>query len=76
MAMYKIKTTNIENFTGIDAGGVAFANGEEKISDARMAAWFREHDGYAVERIDEVVEKEEEPKEEKPKKAKAGTAGE
>lgn len=21
MAMYKIKTTNIENFTGIDAGG-------------------------------------------------------
>ena len=52
MAMYKIKTTNIENFTGIDAGGVAFANGEAKISDARMAAWFREHDGYAVERID------------------------
>ena len=32
--------------------------------------------GLFVERIDEVVEKEEEPKEEKPKRAKAGTAGE
>ena len=32
--------------------------------------------GLFVERIDEVVEKEEEPKEEKPKKAKAGMAGE
>ena len=76
MAMYKIKTTNIEDFTGIDAGGVAFANGEAKITDARMAEWFREHEGYAVERIDEAAEKEEEPKEEKSKKAKAGTTGE
>lgn len=47
-----IRTTNIPNFTGVDAGSVAFANGTATISDARMVEWFREHDGYSVEEAD------------------------
>jgi len=48
---YVVKTTNIPNYTGIDAGNVAFANGEAVISDDRMADWFREHEGYSVEEV-------------------------
>jgi len=48
---YIVKTTNIPNFTGIDAGNVAFANGTATITDARMASWFDEHDGYFVEEV-------------------------
>lgn len=73
MAMYKIKTTNIKDFTGVDAGGVAFANGEAKITDDRMAAWFREHEGYSVERMD--AEHPETPEvDQKSKKAKGAAA--
>lgn len=50
---YIVKTTNIPDFTGIDAGGVAFANGSATVEDARMASWFREHDGYDVEKVEE-----------------------
>lgn len=50
---YIVKTTNIPDFTGIDAGGVAFANGSATVEDARMASWFREHDGYDVEEVEE-----------------------
>ena len=35
-------------YCGIGAGGVQFANGNAVIESARMAAWFREHDGYTV----------------------------
>lgn len=51
---YIVKVENNPNFTGIDAGNVAFANGTATISDERMASWFNEHDGYSVE---EIVEK-------------------
>lgn len=61
---YIVKTTNIPDFTGIDAGNVAFANGIAITTDARMAAWFREHDGY------EVTEQVEEPTEELPEAQK------
>jgi hypothetical protein len=47
-----IHTTNIPDFTGIDAGNVAFANGKATITNARMAAWFREHEGYSVEEVE------------------------
>ena len=59
---YIIKTTNIPDFTGIDAGNIAFANGVAVTTNARMAAWFKEHDGYEVE------EEVEEPTEEQPKR--------
>ncbi len=45
---YTIKVTDNPKFCGIGAGGVQFANGEAKITSDRMAAWFREHDGYEV----------------------------
>jgi hypothetical protein len=56
MSKYIVTTTNRTNYTGVDAGGVAFANGEATITDDRMAAWFREHEGYAVETIEEGAE--------------------
>lgn len=43
-----VKVASNPNFCGIDAGGVQFAHGEAVISDARMAAWFRSHEGYEV----------------------------
>ena len=46
--MYVIRVKNNPNFVGIGAGGVQFANGEAKTPSARLAAWFREHDGYEV----------------------------
>lgn len=40
------------DYCGIDAGSVQFAHGEAVITDARMAAWFKEHDGYSVEVVE------------------------
>ena len=45
---YTIKVKNNPAFCGIGAGGVQFANGEAHIISDRMAAWFREHEGYEV----------------------------
>lgn len=45
---YAVKVKNNPAFCGIGAGGVQFANGEAHIASDRMAAWFREHDGYEV----------------------------
>lgn len=45
---YIVKVTDNPKFCGIGAGGVQFANGEAYITSDRMAAWFREHDGYEV----------------------------
>lgn len=36
------------SYCGIGAGGVQFANGQAVIESERMAAWFKEHDGYTV----------------------------
>lgn len=58
---YIIRTTNIPNFTGVDAGSVAFANGTATISDTRMVEWFREHDGYSVEEADGAASSESNP---------------
>lgn len=48
---YVVKVVSNPGFTGIDAGNVAFANGEAIINDERMADWFREHEGYSVEEV-------------------------
>lgn len=45
---YIVKVNNNPDFCGIGAGGVQFANGEAKVTSDRMAAWFKEHDGYEV----------------------------
>lgn len=45
---YIIKVKNNENFVGMGAGGVQFANGKAEITSERMVAWFKEHDGYEV----------------------------
>lgn len=52
---FKINVVSNPNFCGADAGGVQFAHGEAIIDDVRMASWFQEHDGYAVEVIGETA---------------------
>ena len=48
---YIVTVKNNPNFVGIGAGGVQFAHGKAEITSDRMAAWFREHPGYAVKDI-------------------------
>lgn len=43
-----VKVKNNPNFCGIGAGGAQFANGEAKITNERLANWFKEHEGYTV----------------------------
>ena len=43
---YTVKVDN--DYTGIGAGGVAFAKGVATGVNERMAQWFREHKGYTV----------------------------
>lgn len=45
---YMVKVSGNPEFCGIGAGGVQFAKGKAHITSDRMAAWFREHDGYEV----------------------------
>lgn len=48
---YIIKVKDNPVFCGIGAGGIQFANGQAQTSSARMAQWFREHNGYEVTEI-------------------------
>lgn len=50
---YKITVESNPSFCGIDAGGVQFANGEAVIDECPLVSWFEEHDGYAVEAVEE-----------------------
>lgn len=45
---WMVKVDNNPKYCGIGAGGVQFANGQAVIKSERMAAWFREHNGYTV----------------------------
>lgn len=45
---YIVKVKDNPDYCGIGAGGVQFANGQAVIESERMAAWFREHEGYIV----------------------------
>ncbi len=45
---YTVKVTGNPTYCGVGAGGVQFANGQAVITSDRMAAWFREHEGYEV----------------------------
>ena len=49
MANTKTYTVKVDNdFTGIGAGGTAFANGVAVNVSPRMAEWFKQHRGYTV----------------------------
>lgn len=43
-----VKVDNNPEYCGIGAGGVQFAKGQAVIDSGRMAAWFKEHNGYTV----------------------------
>lgn len=51
-----VTVKNNPNFCGVGAGGAQFADGKARIKNERLARWFKEHSGYAVE---EVTAKEE-----------------
>ena len=56
MAKYIIKVETNPTFCGIDAGGVQFANGQAIIEECPLLYWFREHEGYSVEAVEENAE--------------------
>ncbi len=45
---FTVKVKNNPDFCGVGAGGIQFANGKAENVNERMAAWFREHEGYEV----------------------------
>lgn len=55
--MAKVKTyiVSVENkeYCGVGAGGAQFAHGEAKITNERLANWFKEHKGYTVKEVKE-----------------------
>lgn len=48
---YLIEVKANPNCCEVGAGGVHFAHGKAEITDARMAAWYKEHAGYEVTEI-------------------------
>ncbi len=48
---YLVEVTSNPNCCEVGAGGVHFAHGKAEITDARMAAWYKEHNGYTVTEI-------------------------
>ena len=51
MAKNKTYIVTVESnaeYCGIGAGGAQFANGQARITNARLAEWFKEHKGYKV----------------------------
>lgn len=50
---YQITVTANPDFCGLDACGVQFSHGKAETDDPRAAAWFQEHDGYAVSAVEE-----------------------
>jgi hypothetical protein len=51
---YLVEVTSNPNCCEVGAGGVHFAHGKAEITDARMAAWYKEHAGYKVTDIYEA----------------------
>lgn len=48
---YIVKVKGNTEFCGKGAGGIQFANGKAENVSERMANWFKEHPGYAVEEV-------------------------
>lgn len=69
MAKYIIKVETNPTFCGIDAGGVQFANGQAIIEEGPLLNWFKEHEGYSVETVEENTEEKATAKKAAAKKA-------
>lgn len=69
MAKYIIKVETNPSFCGIDAGGVQFANGQAIIEECPLLNWFKEHEGYSVETVEENTEEKATAKKAAAKKA-------
>ena len=69
MAKYIIKVETNPTFCGIDAGGVQFANGLAIIEECPLLNWFKEHEGYSVETVEENTEEKATAKKAAAKKA-------
>lgn len=48
---YKVTVKDNPGYCGEGAGGAQFAHGSALITSDRLAAWFREYEGYAVEEV-------------------------
>ena len=48
-----VTVKNNPNFCGVGAGGAQFANGEARITNERLARWFKEHSAYTVKEVTE-----------------------
>lgn len=61
MAAMKKWTVKVKNpmYCGEGAGGAQFAYGEATITNPRLAAWFKAHDGYTVTEVKETAAKAE-----------------
>lgn len=53
---YIITVKNNPNFVGKGAGGIHFANGQATTDNARLAKWFKAHNGYTVTEVKEAAE--------------------
>ena len=69
MAKFIIKVETNPTFCGIDAGGVQFANGQAIIEECPLLNWFKEHEGYSVETVEENTEEKATAKKAAAKKA-------
>lgn len=52
---YKVTVDKKPGYCGEGAGGAQFAHGEALITSGRVAAWFREHEGYTVTELKDVT---------------------
>lgn len=53
---YKVTVKDNPGYCGEGAGGAQFAHGSALITSDRLAAWFREHEGYTVEEVGKLEE--------------------
>lgn len=73
---YIITVTKNPDFCGIGAAGLQFAHGKAVTASERAAAWYREHEGYAVEEAGEKERRETEKAKKVAKTEKAETVKE
>lgn len=55
---YIVAVNDNPEFCGIGAGGAQFAQGKATVTNERLVAWFRSHDGYTVTEVKEAADKE------------------
>ena len=53
---YRVKVKDNPGYCGEDHGGPHIKNKISLITSDRLAAWFREHEGYTVEEVEKPEE--------------------